>query len=386
MADRPADAIVRDRLFPPSNFFVERGGQIRSTMPTGFTRSGRRFRFPSGNFTRRTRPRLANGASFSRTMRRRRRGVRSGQGVTDHFDRRLVYRHKRMPGFKRRRWTGFLKKVRAANISQLGSRTIVFNNYTFSEIDFKASAANLNKQLIGYCCLYGVDSGAGASGDGYLGSKDLQTINNYATSINTAADIMFTSAVLDVTFVNRNYNIDSTGPEVISNWDERLELDVYEIIMRKDAAYETNPLGLLGVFSQAVSYTGVFGAGTAITGLDQRGCTPWDIPQAMAQWGIRILKKTKFTLARGQTCTYQVRDPKNRLLAKNIMDDLLGVNLRGWTRYVLYIAKPVAGFDLAPAYNTAAVSTLGNLTVGATRKYTVKILSDSTRQSSLTTL
>lgn len=374
------------RLVGAKRSFSSAFGPITRAISSMRTRSGRRYGGAVGPYRRAaSRARTATSRSFSRIRTRRRTGVKSGQGVTDHFDRRMVYARRPMPRFRRRRWVRFCKKVLAVSEKTLGKKTVVFNNSVEDEIDYLASAgANLNQQLVGYACLYGVDSASGSSGDGQLGSKDLQNIYSNATSQGPTVAMRFKSAILDLTFVNRNYGTDGSTAE---NWNEALEVDVYEITVRRTSSYETNPLGLLGIFTQAASDTVAIGTYTSIPGLTERGVTPFDFPQAMSQFGVKIWKKTKFRLTNGQSFTYQVRDARDHTINKGRMDDILGVNLPGVTRFVMWIAKPLAGFDLAPSYNNAAwTSIFGRLSIGATRKYSYVYNDASQKQDAYVTL
>lgn len=351
---------------------------------------------------RRSRGYLAGGSSWSRNTRRRlfRGGAqnrfaglrfkkKSGQGVTQHYDRRTIYRKKRMPYRKKRAWKKFVKKVLKVESSTLGTKTIVLNNYLNAVLEIIATTANYTKQLYGYVCLYGVDSSSGSTGDGYLGSKDLQTIYADSTSQNVTAELIFNSAILDVTFTNGNL-LQFSGDGTEFPWDEKLELDVYEITVGRNASYETNPLGLVGMFQYGAQSSGNFGAGTATTGLDQRGITPWDIPQALSQFKMKIWKKTKYMLNSGESVTYQMRDSKERLLNKQTMDDVLGVNLRGWTRYLLYVAKVPGGYLTRPSITgpagTTATSGSMQLSVAATRKYMLRAPESGAKQSAYHTL
>ena len=356
------------------------------TMPVNFN-NRRRFAYPGGSLARRVRPRynLRSARMFTRMARPSMPRIRAGQGVTDHFDRRTIYRKKLMPRYKKRRWIRFVKKVQAVSEKTLGTKTIVFNNSATQEIDyFTGGGVNDNLQIVGYACLYGVDSASGSSGDGFLGSKDLQSIYTNSTSSNQASLLCFRSAVLDLTFVNRNYGTDGTTAE---NWNEALEIDVYEVTVRKNLSYETNPLGLVAAFSYAATQTGAYGSYTKISDLNQRGVTPFDLPQAMAQFGVKIWKKTKFRVQVNQSFTYQLRDPRSHNIDKDSMDDVLGVNMPGITRYVLWTAKPVAGFTLNPQFNTSGWTNIfGRLCVGATRKYSLVVNESGAKQDGYVTL
>ena len=135
----------------------------------------------------------------------------------------------------------------------------------------------------------------------------------------------------------------------------------------------------MSTFAQAASDTGAIGGGTAIAGLGSRGVTPWDLPEALAEFKGTIWKKTKFEIGYGQSFTYQIRDPKNRVITKNVLDKLTGGNKPGWTRYLLILSKPIAGYDQSVEYGEA-VNAYCATAIGATRKYTYKFDQSEARQ------
>ena len=129
-------------------------------------------------------------------------------------------------------------------------------------------------------------------------------------------------------------------------------------------------------FTQADAETDQLAVGTALpagntTGslsIVDRGCTPWDLPAALSLYKVKIMKKTKFFVRSGQTITYQVRDPKRRVMTRYRQDSLEGFNVPRWTKTILMIAKPVPGIALGAGGLTTA-----KITVGATRKYMYKV-------------
>ena len=133
------------------------------------------------------------------------RYVHGGQGISTQHDVSRVYRKKRMPRRKRKRWTRFIRKVDAVAERNLGSRTVVFNVTT----SWTNQVAGL--QDVGYCALYPASSPTASGGVTIM--NDLAQIGTFENvNLNpTAADgstiwastkIIFKSAVLDITFRN----------------------------------------------------------------------------------------------------------------------------------------------------------------------------------------
>jgi hypothetical protein len=270
--------------------------------------------------------------------------VRSGRGVTTQFDRNTQYVKKSMPRYKKRKWISFVKKVNAVTTSKLGTRTVVFND------SIGVVIPNTAQQIVS-CSLYGFD-GAIDSGTN-CGSRDVLTIavneptitKNGTPAINPInGKITFKSAVLDMTISNNP--AETNGP---------LEVDVYEIFHRKFVKNNT----LSGSFAEANANTEtISGAGTGLD-ITNRGVTPFDLPTALSQDGLRIAKKTKYRIPVNGTVTYQIRDSRNILFNADSLNGQDGYAWPGKTRSILLVCKNTVGFNQA-----------GNsVAVGVTRKY-----------------
>lgn len=332
---------------------------------TGFMRlrSGKRYR-PSAGFQRRVRFRGATSVASSRTNRPRPAGVQSGQGVTVQHDARRIYQRRRMPRRMKRRWKKFTRRVHAVSEVDLGSRTVVFNvSQQFINI------VNTNHGLA-YCGLYT------ANGAGDSWQRDLSTLVSLENTGNPTAVLgqmaqdttkwIFKSAVLDITV--RNTSFLSADPFPL-NSAAKLEVDVYELISNRNwsdsAANYSDPTG---AFLRGANITpNLLGAGTGIS-LFSRGATPWDLPAALSYFRLKILKKTKYFVNNGDTFTYQIRDPKRRVIMQEYAETIEGANLRGWTRHILIIFKAVPGIVV-----NSTTGTTEAITVGMTRKYFYKI-------------
>jgi len=322
------------------------------------TRRGRgtkRFRSNSNAVSRMTRRRTAFG-----------RGVHSGQGVTVQHDERRIYSKRTMPRRRKRVWKRFSRKVNAVAEKDLGSRTVVFN------VPVNNSNTNPANQVLLSLALY---SGKNTSFS-YL--NDLAQISVYENvgdptsnagiNISDTTKFIFKSAVLDLTF--RNTSTVNVGGVQTPDSRGKMEVDVYEIISSKEWTDSSTNYGDIGaLFTRGADITKKLNnAGTAID-LGLRGVTPWDLPAALSYFRLKILKKTKYFVNNGDTFTYQVRDPKRRVMIQERLEKIPGGNVPRWSRYVLFIAKLVPGNTVG----TASGEWTESITIGVTRKYLYKV-------------
>ena len=96
--------------------------------------------------------------------------------MTNQYDRTSVYRKKRMPYKKRKRWGRFVKKVKAAENTTLGTRTRVYNKrMTYTTDAYTGGPQTIvPKQIFKSLCLYGCNDTSGAAGDDVR--RDLENI------------------------------------------------------------------------------------------------------------------------------------------------------------------------------------------------------------------
>ncbi len=290
----------------------------------------------------------------------------SGVGVTFENDRQGVYRRKRMPTKYKRRWKRLIRLDNAIDLKKSGSRTFVFNK--------TATSSNNNSARHGETSvpLYSAQSDFSEWSDlHYIGINEQDGTDPTAAeglTLHPTTKLYFQSAVLDLTIRNTSHNNDvPTVPSV------PLEVDIYEITsskkwMERDAASLVKYNSLSSIFQEGQ------GDRLGINNLNaadyrDRGMTPFDCTAAVAQYGLRILKKTKYRIGPGNTITYQMRDPKNRVTTLNTLKDMVGGNKPGWTKTLYVVFKATPGFTIGSGEGQETEQ----IKIGMTRKYMYKI-------------
>lgn len=280
--------------------------------------------------------RRAKSRSYTRTTKKQQNGL----GVTNQFDTKWIYRRKRMPAGKRRRWVRALKRNRAMLMTNVGTTSIVFN-------DTISSSFTGSNQSHACFHLYG-NHGTGFSTE--KATNDLSTICSNDTRINENTEkFIATSAVLDMTFTN-------TGVT-------KLEIDVYTMKHMKDS---TNS-NFANDLNAAALATVPPGATEPAYTIGSRGVTYFQLPM-LGHMGIKIWTKKKYFLAPGEVFTYQIRDPKNRLISTEKVNDSGAYTLKGLTTTVGFIVKSVPGTVATDA---------SSYSIGGTRTYAYKIIADN---------
>lgn len=308
----------------------------------------------------------------SMTLSRRRYRPRGSTGVTTQHDSKFIYAKRNMPRRKKRVWKRFMKKVHAISEKELGTRSVVFNTSQSSTI------TNDTLQVLQAITLYGNSSTASYNNDlrniGNLENTGNPTATDDAT-IDDTTKFLFQSGVLDITIANRSVkNVDVGGNTVEEAASEaKLEVDLYEIIVRKNARDATGNfnslLSLIQDGELAKTIAGAATLGGQGMDLDLRGVTPFDLPMSLSRFGIKILKKTKYFIPNGDTVTYQMRDPGRHVFARRELTQGEGFNYPGVTRCVLLVGKLIPGLTVGslPGYYKARITT------GMTRKYMYKV-------------
>ncbi|AXH78172.1 MAG: putative capsid protein [Cressdnaviricota sp.] len=302
------------------------------------------------------------------TVQRRRNGIKSGQGVTTQQDRKFIYAKRRQPRFKRKRWGRFVKKVHAVAEKDYGTRTVVMNKIYSISNQISGLQAN------GAIYLYSQKGSTAAENAGDLNL--IGTLENVAAPTAAAGitvwgstKLLFQSAVLDVTIRNASTRID-TGPQTVYASEAKMEVDVYEMMVKRpteEAGGTFNTFASL-LNDNTTEIAPIGGAGTELV-YNMRGATPFDTTFSLSRWGIRILKKTKYFIPNGDTITYQVRDPRRRVVTRDDCINQDGFNRPGWTRILWVVGKLVPGLTVGETVNTYQEWLL----IGATRKYMYKV-------------
>lgn len=331
---------------------------------------------PYLNSARRTAmSRLFRGGMRYRRVNQSRRNGTSGVGVTTQHDERRVYRKRRMPRRRRRRWRLFKNKVLAVSEKDLGSRTVVFNNQNGPGNVTPGNCVVWDTGLYGGAKW---DTASGSTNNGNARYRDLSRISklentgdptaNAGSTIYDTTKFIFKSAVMDLTIRNAS----NTSQSGLNNSQLKMEVDIYEIMLKNKtsrftgATTTSSPVTLLEMFASAVNWTPVIGGAGTNCAIARRGVTPFDLVAALSFYGMKILKKTKYMIPNGDTITYQIRDPRRHVFTQEKMESGNGSNVPGVTRYILINAQVVPGLP-------AASSLEEKLEIGHTRKYFYKI-------------
>lgn len=242
---------------------------------------------------------------------------RTEKQVTNQYDLSTVYRRRRMPRRKRRRWVRTVRRHARLNDLSLGTRNLVFN------YDGAVTATASNQSHTTFC-LYG-----------FHGTSNVRGLNDLARIVGTegTADdqgitagskdkkIHFKSACLDATFVNQA--------------DTAVELDMYYFYCKRDTVSSPSYSDLLADYIGQASL--INSTGTAFT-MAKLGVTPFDIGNASKF--IKVYKVKKVILGVGQMTSFMIRSPQDKYLNSATVDlesDCFGK--KGWTQGVFVIGK-----------------------------------------------
>lgn len=286
----------------------------------------------------------------------------SGGGITSQYDRKLIYRKKRMPYKKKKAWKKFNRKVLAVNTKELGTSTVVRNDLV--QLDFNLVPGEDTHQSRNIVALYPLKHTVKTYWD------DLNQIAA-DTRLAPSSKIIFCSGVLDMTI--RVQSILKQSPAT-GNPSLSAEIDIYEISMRNATGQSGEAADLENAFDLGHTNTAnIPGLGSGLA-QNSRGWTPFDCTEALSQYRIKVWKKTKYFLSAEQTLTYQVRDPKQHIFTKDQIPTASAANWPGVTRWIYIAWKPVPGYTYVAAPNNDTL----RLNIGVTRKYMYKINQDST--------
>lgn len=276
----------------------------------------------------------------------RRRGFRSGLGVTQQYDRNVQYVRKSAPRRIKKRARKSRKNHEWNLIKDLGSNSVLRNSTIGG-----SWTAGTTTQFSCAAALYGLRGTADGATE--CGFRDVLTIVGTDPGIDAQNEkFMFTTGIMDITYTNTS----------VVQFTQ--EVDVYEIIFTGrnsgptlvtdyNAAFDLTPAHSLG--------------GVAVDNFAPRGITPFECPLASAR-GYKVIKKTKYFISAGNCFTYQIKDKGNKWLHGHNLQNAEANFEAQWrykTRNVLFIAKPITGTPVANA---------GSFSIGVTRKYLYKTI------------
>lgn len=277
-----------------------------------------------------------------------------------------------MPYRKKKKWMRAVKLDRAIDVKKLGSRIYVFNK-TFSETN-----VNSSNHGVAHLMLYSGDSTQSELSDlKYIGANEneLAPTPNLGVTVNESTKLFFQSAVLDVMIRNTSdFGDEQLNPQAV------LEVDIYEVISSKkwvvndDGTTLTAYQDMMGLFDASESEIRAIN-GTDALDYRKRGVTPWDSTYALGRYGMKILKKTKYRIGSGNTITYQMRDPKNRVASYQKLKEIAGCNVPGWSKHLWIVFKHVPGV-------TTGIVNRERIHLGVTRKYMYKVEGGNDKRAS----
>lgn len=322
-------------------------------------------------FRNQTRDRL-RGALSARVARGRTRLIsrnrftqRNGLLGGTNADVRRVYRKKRMPAKKRKRWARFIKKVNAVDERELGTRTVLFNDTIVTRYTNPVQQGCLTVGLYTF-----KNASRGWLDDlnqiGQLENEGNPTAAAGAT-IDKNSKIMFHSSVMDMTIRNTSELQTAAGIYALDA-QAAIELDVYDIILGENTQDSVDTYTSLSELLNGNDDKEIGGTGTGIE-IQDRGATPFELPSNIGRFKLKVLQKTKYFVPNGQTITLQERNPKRKVIRYGELETNDGFNKRGWTRFKFLIYKAVPGVTVGTAVGTFRMS----ITVGLTRKYMYKV-------------
>lgn len=313
------------------------------------------------------RGRRAGGRAMTYRRRKKTRSTRGILGGVD-ADTKMIYAKKRMPRIQRKRWTSFVRKVAAAKEKDLGTRTVLFNDQITQYNNVGANQSCLTLALYGF---------VNATN---LWLDDLNQIGQMENEANPTAaagatidkntKILFQSGILDLTLRNVSTIQNQDGTNALAS-DAALELDIYEVQMRKEPGAEGSAAANWSSITrilQRYDDPQIGGAGTDLA-IQDRGATPFEFGAQMGRAGVRIMKKTKFFIPNGQTITWQLRDPKRHVCRYGDLETNDGWVRPGWTKVYYLIYKLVPGLTQGSTPGTYRAG----ITIGLTKKYAYKV-------------
>lgn len=271
--------------------------------------------------------------------------------TTHQYDSRVVYRKKRMPRRRRRRWVKALRRNVALQMPQQPTF-----NYTFNDGNNMLMNGLFTGQGFLAPLLYSYNGSLSGNRDVRRMAQALGPIGDVSTQFRK---FVCNSGVFDLTGTYTN-----TNPSVT------LELDMYVI----DCSKLTGNVFDSPTEEFSDIQTDLDGAGA----LNLRGVTPFQLSVGSQGHRMRIVSKRRWQLSSGLSITYQYRDSRNRVFGTNELENSAATHSavsyrnRGTVMF-LFIGKLIGD---------PQAEDLAGFRIGYTRNYSLKIMPATTQQSS----
>lgn len=237
--------------------------------------------------------------------------VNSGQGVSNNYDKTLIYRKKRQTK-RAKDWIQFKKKVLNA---QLG--TVAPNNIRMEKL-FDLPWAT-NSQALSSSQLLSMNGIANFD-------DDMNRIRTNLFASTTSGSWYIDNCVMDLIITN------ISGLEAVPTEATTVLIEMY-----RWKAVRDSQKGNFGI--QWVDQLDEADTNTSKPTVNSYGQTPFDAP-GLGKY-FRIFKKTEHLLPQGQSFTYQVRDHENHKINEHYINDFTGFSKANLTHGVLIVARGV---------------------------------------------
>jgi len=246
--------------------------------------------------------------------------------VTQQHDIKSLYRRKRMPRRKKRKWVKFVQKVKAVEASGRGSQSVVINDSFQDSWPNGPTTGGYRWQGVSEVNLYSVNADVQSGRD-----KDyiLNEVSNYQTTKDATSGVEYVTPNtlfnemkrLKVPMNHARIDITYTNTSQVT-----LEIDLYVIRHKvKQARKATGYTSLINAqdeyntemtnSAQKLYYSdgSVINAGAGtLTSLRSRGVTPFNTPGLNINAGASVLNKTKVLVAPGSSVTRQYSENKHK--------------------------------------------------------------------------
>jgi len=256
--------------------------------------------------------------------------------VTQQHDIKSLYRRKRMPKRKKRKWVKFVQKVKAVEASGRGNQSVVINDTYIDSWPNTLQTGGYRWQGISEVNLYSVNADVkGGRDKDYILNEitNWQTRKEATTGIEAIADqatllanelkrikVPMNHARIDITYTNTS--------------QVTLEIDLY--VIKHKVKQARNATGYTSLIEAQDQYNIQLtngdqklyysdgsvinsGAGT-LTSLRSRGVTPFNTPGLNLNAGATVLNKTKVLIAPGSSVTRQYSENKHKFIYPHLSE------------------------------------------------------------------